>query len=1005
MSDFPQRLGEYLDRLGGLRGQRASEDSIRDAFLRFLRAGFPRLEVAEPFLLEKYVPALRVRGGFADALYGDLIFEFKKRLDDASREDGLDKLGRYLRNQRHPERYFGVLSDGQSLEVYVLQDDKLAKTDGLRLEADSASDAQVWLDCYLFHEKHLTPTANDVALRFGQRSPTFWHSVRVLEALWRQVGSQPAALTKFTEWRSLLSIVYGSQVGDHRLFLCHTYLAVLARVLAFVVLERRSPGPDELPNVLTGEGFRRMGFENFVEDNFFTWIAHPMALEAARSLLHALATRLTAAYDLGAVREDLLKELYQELVDPETRHDLGEFYTPDWLAELTLREAGFPPGRSARTRGGAPDAADIPSMLDPACGSGTFLFTAVRLLREAGYRGKSLVSFCQEHLAGLDVHPLAVTIAKTNVLLALGSDLRAYRGPFALPVYLADSLALADRDTASREVLVPVEVDEISRSSGKEKARGVPEAFGLPAQLASRPETFQAALDALLEFADPKMGAPDASAGFLTRLKQLEVPVSLWHLWEANLDLLRWLLAAPTTDGVWRFILKNAYQPELLSRRKFAYVVGNPPWLSYRYIKRRGYQQRVRELVLAYGLLESRQAHLFTHMELATLFFAFCADRYLAEGGVLAFVMPRSILTGAKQHDAFRQRYVAACRSLIDCEQVMPLFNVPACVAVCTQDAVAGKAEGPPARASIPMVRLSGELPSRNMALAEAREHWQSSETTFSLRQAERESPYWGGHYARGVDRASMRVVRAPAGDRAGNRPASAAIGDRHRHRATGEASVERRSPPRKRRGRVSLRHVAVRPHAAVRLAPASAVGVAASSGERRRGAVARCSGGHSPWPCRARGLVAQGPRNVVAASQNVGRVVAAAELAEHAGAPTFARRREIDLQQEWHAPLCMRRRHNAHAPVAGPRPYGARFHRGLRDVLVRDARGRRGGVPLRRVERAGSRRSDQAASNQGGIWIPARQGRARHPPPAFRSPAHSAIRAYRRPPSAVGAP
>jgi len=31
--------------------------------------------------------------------------------------------------------------------------------------------------------------------------------------------------------------------------------------------------------------------------------------------------------------EDVLKGLYQELVDPEERHELGEYYTPDWLAE------------------------------------------------------------------------------------------------------------------------------------------------------------------------------------------------------------------------------------------------------------------------------------------------------------------------------------------------------------------------------------------------------------------------------------------------------------------------------------------------------------------------------------------------------------------------------------------------------------------------------------------------------------------------------------------------
>jgi hypothetical protein len=35
---------------------------------------------------------------------------------------------------------------------------------------------------------------------------------------------------------------------------------------------------------------------------------------------------------LRELSEDVLKSLCQELVDPKTRHGLGEDYTPDWLA-------------------------------------------------------------------------------------------------------------------------------------------------------------------------------------------------------------------------------------------------------------------------------------------------------------------------------------------------------------------------------------------------------------------------------------------------------------------------------------------------------------------------------------------------------------------------------------------------------------------------------------------------------------------------------------------------
>ena len=34
----------------------------------------------------------------------------------------------------------------------------------------------------------------------------------------------------------------------------------------------------------------------------------------------------------------MLKELYQELVDPDVRKLLGEFYTPNWLAQSMVNE-------------------------------------------------------------------------------------------------------------------------------------------------------------------------------------------------------------------------------------------------------------------------------------------------------------------------------------------------------------------------------------------------------------------------------------------------------------------------------------------------------------------------------------------------------------------------------------------------------------------------------------------------------------------------------------------
>ena len=100
-------------------------------------------------------------------------------------------------------------------------------------------------------------------------------------------------------------------------------------------------------------------------------------------------------------------------------------------------------------------------------------------------------------------------------------------------------------------------------------------------------------------------------------------------------------------DTVWAFILKNLYKPLFLKDKKFNIVIGNPPWLSYRYVESTEYQQFLKDLITKeYNLLGSERAELITQMELATLFFARVSELYLSKDGTISFVMPRSVFVG-----------------------------------------------------------------------------------------------------------------------------------------------------------------------------------------------------------------------------------------------------------------------------------------------------------------------------------------------------------------------
>ncbi len=146
------------------------------------------------------------------------------------------------------------------------------------------------------------------------------------------------------------------------------------------------------------------------------------------------------AEDDASSSGDLLKALYQELFPRALRHRLGEYYTPDWLARHVFDQLGFSGGSNQR-------------LLDPACGSGTFLLTAIAQIRAARLSSQnggalpnsSRADLCKHilsHVAGIDLNPLAVMTARANYLIAIRDLLPPVNTveELEIPVYLGDSI-------------------------------------------------------------------------------------------------------------------------------------------------------------------------------------------------------------------------------------------------------------------------------------------------------------------------------------------------------------------------------------------------------------------------------------------------------------------------------------------------------------------------------------------------------------------------------------
>jgi len=600
----------------------------------------------QPEFIEDYVSGIekfikvrqkdRILRGEVDNLFGNLIIEFerdlKKKLGEAE-----EQLKRYVAclwsqevvSQRRP--YLCLATDGVNFAIYspIVIDPEKTEFDPAEISLNlieqvdwsqlSPQEVYFWLDRYFLRKEILSPKSEHIIKDFGAKSHAFQMVSQSILSCWERLKEKSEYRVIYESWEKYLQIVYGSTVIEAELFCRHTYLATLAKLMAWNRLSEGKFDNNLITAVLSGRFFKDQGIENFLEEDFFSWVVRDDAkytgLENSRLLMSLLKN-----YNLKELSEDVLKSLYQELVDPQTRHDLGEFYTPDWLAHRIIRKF-----MDENSRG---------SFLDPSCGSGTFLYLTIREKRNRLHDSTDTLEHILDSVFGIDIHPLAVIVAKTNYILALG-DLLRIRGRINIPIYLSDTI----------------------RATEKERA------------------------------------------------KDVKIPV--WF------------------NG-------NVY------RVKFDFVIGNPPWLSFRYAEPT-YQKFLNEQITKNYHLLSGRGELITHLELGTLFFLRSADLYLKDSGKIAFVLPRSIFT-SDQHDGLRagafKGISITLNEIWDLEKVSPLFKVPSCVLI------AEKKRDSRITYPVPGKKINGKLYYKNSSLQEAEANLSEEEVKFYLHKRGKRS-YW----------------------------------------------------------------------------------------------------------------------------------------------------------------------------------------------------------------------------------------------------------------------
>lgn len=530
---------------------------------------------------------------FADVAHGALVIEYEP---PRSFKGKLNAVLRHARDQA--TEYATLLSreEGRAIEQYVL-----VAWDGDHITFGAIQGGKdVWEPVRAFNAdaarrllQHLAldgaPLVSPrlLAAYFGPEQDT--HGSRLVPLFFGAiVGATVRGDTKtrllFNEWNRLFGqasgvqsdrlkeflVEQGRQHGadyarhpSQYLFALNTYIALVAKLVAAYSLpgagEDLRDGSisvtDRIRQLETGALFQSSGISNLLVGDFFSWYRDDAAWSQIEPIVGALMEDLAlvnfdpAKRNREAIR-DLFKQMYEAFVPRDMRHALGEYYTPDWLAAFVLDRLEWDP---------------INSLLDPTCGSGTFLLEAIKRRRASRQFANADAAQLLAGLYGTDLNPLASLTARASIVTFI-SDVVKPAQPIRIPVYLADAIN-------SAEAKEGIFAHNIQTDKGTFT-------FLLPDRFVRNNEFYE-----VMEAASAAVNEGLDGKAILRRLHDWTAISSLSRdetqivetTFQAFADLhrQRW-------DGIWCLILAERFTAGSIGRVHT--IAGNPPWVKWSHL-------------------------------------------------------------------------------------------------------------------------------------------------------------------------------------------------------------------------------------------------------------------------------------------------------------------------------------------------------------------------------------------------------------------------------------
>ena len=492
------------------------------------------------------------------------------------------------------------------------------------------------------------------------------------------VGS-PTTRTKllFTEWHRLFGQVIGqqsirlqrlieTQERTHRIhyqehvpqyiMALSTHIALVAKLIAALSLPNAATNVSDtatqlrtrLENLEDGSIFQDAGIVNILSGDFFGWYLDEVYWDKlSQSIESTMTTLQHLDFDIerknpSSVR-DLFKGMYETFMPKALRHAMGEYYTPDWLASHALDKIGWTPQDQ---------------LLDPTCGTGTFLLEAIkrRIVVQAERDEPPDTGALLNGIYGIDLNPLAVLAARASIIVFLSPYITPER-PVTVPVWLADAINSPTKtnDYFEHELLTE---------------KGV-KSFRVPASMVES-ENFYSLFLRIKDLINDDVEAAticeitraEFDLDYLTHKGNTAFAETVKNLAELHVE--NW-------DGIWCSILADRFTAGTIP--KVSHIAGNPPWVKWSHLPPE-YANFIKDKCRRNGVFSDDRWFGGIEADISTIITFEALRKWLQPQGKLSFFITGSVFSNESSQGFRRMRYgdeqVASFQCVEDFRAISP---------------------------------------------------------------------------------------------------------------------------------------------------------------------------------------------------------------------------------------------------------------------------------------------------------------------------------------------